>query len=264
MKEAYIRAALKTRWLGSQVICFDEIDSTNEEVKRRAETGAGEGLLITAERQSRGKGRRGRSWDSLSGENIAMSFLLRPDFSPDIAPRLTLVMAMAAASGIGEITELPVQIKWPNDIVLRGKKITGILTEMTADKGLIREVVVGTGINVNTQAFPDELREKATSLYLESGTKWERTDLIASILLYFEKYYEIFQKTGTFIALKDDYNRICVNAGKQVCVLDPKGSYEALAEGINDNGELLVRKADGTSCGIYSGEVSVRGVYGYV
>ncbi len=264
MKEASIRAALKTRWLGSQVICFDEIDSTNEEVKRRAQKGVEEGLLITAERQSAGKGRRGRSWDSLSGDNIAMSFLLRPEFSPDTAPRLTLVMAMAAASGIGEITGLPVQIKWPNDIVLRGKKITGILTEMTAGSGRIREVVVGTGINVNTEAFSEELQDKATSLYLESGRKWERERLIASILLCFENYYEIFRRTGTFIALKDDYNRICVNTGKEVCVLDPKGSYEAVAEGINDDGELLVRKADGSSCGIYSGEVSVRGIYGYV
>ena len=140
-----------------------------------AEEGAPEGILVVAESQNSGKGRRGRVWKSPAGSGIWMSFLLKPQIRPEYASRLTLVAAMAVSAGIEEVTGLTSQIKWPNDLVLSGKKICGILTEMSTDLDTIRYIIVGIGINVNTSSFPEEIRETATSLYLESGRKWKRS-----------------------------------------------------------------------------------------
>ena len=258
-----VLSALKTEYLGKETVFFDEIDSTNTEVKRRADKGAGEGLLIIADVQNKGKGRRGRSWENPGGVNIAMSLLLKPGFSPDTAPMLTIVMALSCAEGIKKVTGLSPYIKWPNDIVLSGKKCVGILTEMTAQNGKIEYVIIGTGINVNNTGFSGELGNKATSLFLETGNKQSRALITAEIINSFEKYYDIFRKTGSLSELSGKYNDICVNSGKRVCVLDPKGAYEADALGINDRGELIVRTDDGRELNVYAGEVSVRGVYGY-
>ncbi len=261
--EVSIQSFLKTKWLGRDLIFFEETGSTNDEVKKRAEKDAKEGILIVADRQVKGKGRRGRSWDTFGGANIAMSCLLRPGFSPDIAPMLTIVMAVSAMQGIEEVTGISAGIKWPNDIVINGKKCVGILTEMSAEPDYIHYVVTGTGINVNTESFPDEIRDMATSLYLEGGKKYSRSKLTASIINAFEENYELFKKTGDLKEFKDLYNEHCVNSGKKVCVMDPKGNYEALAKGINDRGELLVMTDDKEEIAVYAGEVSVRGIYGY-
>lgn len=262
--ENSIKSALTGKWLGSETVFFSEIDSTNDEVRRRAEKGAAEGLLIVADSQMSGKGRRGRKWQNPKGTNIAMSFLLKPGFSPDTAPMLTLIMAMAAADGISKVTGLDVGIKWPNDIVINGKKAVGILTEMIAEPDYIHYVIIGTGINVNTRSFPEEISSTATSLYLETGRTWPRALITGLTAGAFENYYDVFKKTGTLAGLVDDYNRMCVNAGKRVTVLDPKGKYEAEAAGINEKGELIVHKDDGETVNVYAGEVSVRGIYGYV
>lgn len=262
--ENSIKNALKTKWLGKPTVFFDEIDSTNDEVKRRADKGAAEGLLVVADSQTKGKGRRGRQWQTPHGSNIAMSFLLKPKFNPDTAPMLTLIMAMASAEGISAVTGIETGIKWPNDIVINGKKAVGILTEMTAEPDYIHDVIIGTGINVNTKEFPEEIRNTATSLFLETGKSWSRSQITAAVMNSFEKFYERFLPSGDLADLSDDYNSICVNSGKRVCVLDPKGSYEACADGINRRGELIVRKDDGETVNVYAGEVSVRGIYGYV
>lgn len=266
--EAYgensIRAALKTKWLGKELIFMDEVDSTNEECKRRSRKGAGAGLVVVADTQSAGKGRRGRGWTSDRGTTISMSYLLKPDFSPDIAPMLTLIMAMAAAEGIGNVAGTEVGIKWPNDIVINGKKAVGILTEMTAEPDYIQEVIIGTGINVSVETFPDAIKDTATSIYLETGKKFSRALIVGEITTSFELYYERFIKEGNLSRLTDAYNSMCVNTGKRVRVLDPKGEYEAEAVGINEKGELIVETDSGELNNIYSGEVSVRGIYGYI
>ncbi|MBO4375019.1 MAG: biotin--[acetyl-CoA-carboxylase] ligase [Lachnospiraceae bacterium] len=261
--EISIQSFLKTKWLGRDLTFFEETGSTNDEIKRKAEQGAAQGLVAVADRQTKGKGRRGRTWETPGGENIAMSCLLRPSFSPDIAPMLTMVMAISALQGIEEITGLEPFIKWPNDIVINGKKCVGILTEMSAEPDYIHYVVTGTGVNVNTESFPDEIREMATSLYLEGGRKYSRSKLTAAIINAFEKNYELFEERGDLGAFSKLYNSRCVNAGKRVCVMDPKGSFEGLAKGIDDRGELLVTKDDGEETAVYAGEVSVRGMYGY-
>ena len=192
-----------------------------------------------------------------------MSLCLEPKICPEHAAGLTLVMAMAVAEGIFELTEMDCQIKWPNDIVLNGKKICGILTELIF-KEAGYAVIIGTGINVSTETFPDEIKEIASSLKLETGKDLPREALIASVLKHFEHYYEIYTQTEDLSALIETYEKRLANKDREVRVLDPKEPYEGVARGINAEGNLMVERADGRRCFVDSGEVSVRGLYGYV
>lgn len=262
--ESEIKSLLKTRWAGRILVFLDEIDSTNNEAKRKAELGAPHGTLVVSELQNSGKGRRGRSWESPKGSGIWMSLLLRPEFEPRHASMLTLVAAMAVDEAICRVTELPTGIKWPNDIVTDGRKLCGILTEMSTDVDTIQYVVVGIGINANTAEFPEEISATATSLKLAGGKEINRAALVAEVMLAWEKYYEIFLETLDLSGMREDYNKRLVNTGREVRVLASKGDYIGISRGINDMGELLVEMPDGEVREVMSGEVSVRGIYGYV
>ena len=192
-----------------------------------------------------------------------MSVLLRPDFEPQYASMLTLVMGLSVAQAVKEL-DIEVSIKWPNDVVVSRKKICGILTEMGLENGRIREVVIGDGINVNLEEFPDELKDKATSLYLETGKKYDRNRLIGLIMEKFERNYEKFTETCDLSPLIDDYNVMLANRNQPVRILDKINPYEGIAIGIDREGELLVKVADGEIRKVCSGEVSVRGLYSYV
>lgn len=248
----------------NKIIYFESLDSTNIKVRELALQGAKEGTVVVADAQTAGRGRRGRSWESPSNSNIYMSVLLRPQIEVNKAPMLTLVMAYS----IGKVLQTRgydcVQIKWPNDLILSGKKVCGILTEAELKDASIEHVVVGVGINVNEKEFPEEIADKATSLYLEGQEEVNRKVLIEDILERFAIDYEKFIVEKNLTFLKDEYNQMLVNYHREVRVLDPGNEYTAFAEGINDEGELLVKKADGTCECVYAGEVSVRGVYGYV
>ena len=248
----------------TKIICFETLDSTNIKVTQMAREGAPEGTVVTAEKQTAGKGRRGRNWESPSGTNIYMSVLLRPNIEVQKAPMLTLVMAYS----IGKILQAngyeAVQIKWPNDLVLSGKKVCGILTEAELDGTELNHVVIGVGINVNEKEFPEELENKATSLLLEGSKEVDREKLMKDILERFTKDYARFVEEGNLTFLRDEYNQMLVNYHNEVRVLEPGNEYTAYAHGINDMGELLVEKADGSLEAVYAGEVSVRGIYGYV
>lgn len=259
-----IKSCLKTRWAGQNLIYLDETDSTNTRARELGAAGAPHGTLVAAEMQNAGKGRRGRSWESPAGSSIYMTILLRPDFEPDRAPMLTLVMAHSIAAAIREQTCAEVGIKWPNDLVVNRKKICGILTEMSAGTDGIHYVLIGVGINVNTEQFPEELADKATSLMRETGQRVDRAELIAAGMRKFEEDYERFCAAGNLSPFLEAYNRILVNRGQEVRVLEPGNEYNALAFGINETGELLVEKEDGSRESIFAGEVSVRGIYGYV
>lgn len=248
----------------NKIIYYKQLDSTNTEIARLATEGAMHGTVVVADAQTAGKGRRGRGWESPAGENIYMSILLRPDCVPDRAPMLTLVMAYSVAKVIREIGFADIQIKWPNDLVLLGKKICGILTEMQLQDTEIDYVVVGVGINVNTSRFPEELKDTATSLYLESGRVFDRKRIIESVVGHFEKAYQQFLETQDLSFFREAYNAMLVNVDKEVRVLEPGNEYIAYAQGINSEGELLVRTEDGEEKRIYAGEVSVRGIYGYI
>lgn len=264
ISEAEISSQLKTAWAGKKVVCYDETDSTNNRAKDTGEKNGAHGTLFVADRQNAGKGRRGRVWESPSGESVYMSLLMRPDIMPDKAPMLTLVMGLSAAEGIRKITGADAQIKWPNDIVVNKKKVCGILTEMATEIVYVSYVVIGTGINVNQRCFSEEIRDTATSLYNETGIIYKRSELIAAVLERFEKNYEAFLKAGDLSGLRQSYDSLLINRGKEVKVLEPGNEYLAVADGIDRMGELIVTLPNGQKKKIFAGEVSVRGICGYV
>lgn len=262
--QAELQSIMSSKWAGKNLLFFEKVDSTNNMVRTLAEQGAPEGTLVVAANQTAGKGRRGRSWSAPEGTSIAMSILLRPEFPPERASMLTLVMAMAIARGIREVTGLDAGIKWPNDIVADGKKLCGILTEMSTEMEYIRYVVIGIGINVSMKEFPEELKQKATSLELCLGRPVKRAPLIDACMRAFEEYYEKYLQTLDLSLLQEEYNRELVNVEREVTVLAPAGDYTGVSHGINREGELVVELAGGEIRNVVSGEVSVRGVYGYV
>ena len=260
--ETTIADQIHTKWAGKTVHFAREIDSTNLWIKRLAKEGASEGTLALAEFQSAGRGRLGRSWEVPEGTSVMMSILLRPKFEPQYAPTLTLVMGMAVAKAVKSLG-FDVSIKWPNDVVVSHKKICGILTEMGVRDGKIDYAVIGVGINVNIREFPEEMADKATSLYLESGKEFDRSQIPGLVMEAFEEYYEKFAATCDLSGLKEEYESILANYNQPVRVL-AKEPYEGVARGITDGGELLVEKTDGTIVAVSAGEVSVRGLYSYV
>ena len=260
--ETTIADQIHTKWAGKTVHFARETDSTNLWIKRLAKEGAPEGTLALAEFQSAGRGRLGRSWEVPEGTSVMMSILLRPKFEPQYAPTLTLVMGMAVAKAVKSLG-FDVSIKWPNDVVVSHKKICGILTEMGVRDGKIDYAVIGVGINVNIREFPEEMADKATSLYLESGKEFDRSQIPGLVMEAFEEYYEKFAATCDLSGLKEEYESILANYNQPVRVL-AKEPYEGVARGITDGGELLVEKTDGTIVAVSAGEVSVRGLYSYV
>ena len=255
---------LQSKWAGREVVFFEETGSTNVEAKLLADQGAVHGTLVAADSQSGGKGRRGRSWHSPKGSAIAMSLILKPELEPEKASMLTLIQAMAVIKALEDVCRINPQIKWPNDILVNEKKVCGILTEMNLDNAKISSIIIGCGINVNQDDFPEDIAEIATSLKLETGESFRRVELIASICRYFETYFEQFMDMKDLSGIIEEYNAHLISRGRIVKVLDPKDEFMGEAVGINTLGELLVKRADGKIVNVYAGEVSVRGIYGYV
>lgn len=273
LSQAELECRMMTNWAGKNLYFSKETGSTNTDLKVLAEENAPQGTLVVADSQTAGKGRRGRTWASPPGSAVYMSLLLRPQIPAEKASMLTIVMALAVARAIqgilpnqtGEQVTSPfVQIKWPNDIILNKKKVCGILTEMSMEASDISYVVIGVGINVNQTTFPEEIKETASSLFLQTGTHCDRCELVSAIMREFETLYENFLHTGNLADIRDKYEALLVNRNQTVNVLDPKGNFTGIALGINNKGELLVQKENGETEEIYAGEVSVRGIYGYV
>ena len=264
MTEAEIKSLMHTDWVAKEVLYFDTIDSTNTKAQELAEKGYPSGTLVVADKQESGKGRRGRSWVSPSGTGIFMTLMIKPDINPNNASMLTLVAALAVAKAITSVTDEEAMIKWPNDIVVNGKKVCGILTEMNAQFDYINHIVVGIGINVHNESFPEEISQMASSLMIEAGGKrFHRAQIIAETMSYFEQYYDTFLKTQDLSALVREYDELLVNMNKAVRVLDPKEPFDGKAMGITPKGELIVDTWESRKL-VSSGEVSVRGIYGYV
>lgn len=260
-----IKSVLNTKWIGEELYFFEEIDSTNTKAKQLAETGASSGTLVVSNMQTSGKGRRGRHWDSPSDTGVFMTLILKPNMNPSKASMLTLVMALAVVKACNEIVESSsCYIKWPNDIVLNNKKICGILTEMSAEMDYINHIVIGIGINANVASFPEELKEKATSIKIENENEVKRALLINRILVHFEQEYETFMQNKSLKEQLQEYNKFLINKDKEVTIIEHSNQYQGVALGIDEAGELLVKKEDGKVEAVYAGEVSVRGIYGYV
>jgi BirA family biotin operon repressor/biotin-[acetyl-CoA-carboxylase] ligase len=263
LSEMELQSIRKTKWAGQEIFYFPTIDSTNIMAKKLAEEGHPGGTLVVADKQEAGRGRRGRTWESPVGSGIFMTLLLKPDINPNNASMLTLVSALAVARALTEETGLPAGIKWPNDIVMNGKKVCGILTEMSAQFDYVNHIVIGIGINVHNEEFPEEISHMATSLFLETKQHFNRAAIIEKVLEQFEHYYAIYLETEDLSGLANEYNKSLVNMNQSVRVLDPQEPFEGKAMGITAKGELIVDTWEARKL-VSSGEVSVRGIYGYV
>ena len=278
---------------------YDTIDSTNNKAKELAQEGCANHTIVSAGTQTVGKGRSGHQWESEEGTTISTSMVLYPSVAIEHVSRLTLVAAVAVYRAVEEVIsqtlgekamygsnddeserehfteEYRPSIKWPNDILLKNKKICGILTEMSAANNQINYVVVGIGVNVHNRTFPEELQHKATSIDLildemiqnmqtgQDNIHVGRTDLTMRIWEHFLTCYEQFGNCEDLSFCLEDYNAHLANVNRTVRVLDPLGEYTGTALGMDETGELLVA-VDGEVRHVSSGEVSVRGLYGYV
>lgn len=259
-----LRAAIPEGTLKGKIRVYETIDSTNEEAKRGALRGEPDQSLYVAENQTKGKGRRGRNWISPKGKDLFFTLLLRPELAPADASMLTLIAALAGVSAAKKYTGEDFQIKWPNDIVKNGKKVCGILTEMGLEMQDIDYVVIGIGWNLNRTEFVKDIADMASSVFVETGQKINRAGFLALFLEEFMERYQLFLKEKSLAFCKEEYNRRLINIGREVKVIQKNEELIYRSRGINDRGELLVEDKSGEEKTILSGEVSVRGLYGYV
>ncbi len=261
INEGDITEGLDTAFIGRNVLCFPSLDSTNNKAKELAESGAADGTVVFAEEQTMGKGRRGRAWSLEAGKCIAMSIILRPDTAPVYAAKTTLIMGLAACEVLRRLSGAEVGIKWPNDIVINGKKICGILTEMSTEDEYIRYIVCGIGINVGQTGFPKELERLATSLYIESGQRLLRKNIAKALLECFEEYYLKYISGKNAEEFAAVYKKYCINIGKRLRAIYDDREITGTGADINSSGELIILDEYGKETVLRSGEVSVRGVY---
>lgn len=257
LNQVEVQDGLNTKKIGHTIVFYEETTSTNDMARKLAEEGYPDGTVVIAEQQTGGKGRMGRQWKSQKGTGIWMSILLRPDIPPKSASKLTLIAGLCVCKAVRSVTGLEAGIKWPNDVLIGNKKICGILTEMNAEMDQIHSIVVGIGINVNITEFPDELQQKATSLYLASGKKFSRKEILQKTLEEWEIAYQEYQKDQNLNAFYQEYETYCITLNQEVQVI-AKEPFFGKAIGLNPEGELIVEKENGEKVVVFSGEVSIR------
>jgi BirA family biotin operon repressor/biotin-[acetyl-CoA-carboxylase] ligase len=259
-----VGSRLKTRFLGKPLHFFETIDSTNTYALQLAGEGAAEGTVVIADAQTGGRGRLGRSWVSPAGVNLYCSLILRPRIAVGLAPQVNLVAAVAVADTIAALGGLPPAIKWPNDVLLKGKKVCGILAEMQTSAERLQAIVLGIGVNLNARldAFPEELREKASSLFLLTGRPVERATFTASLLTHLEQSYLLWLQEG-LPALRPTWERYAGDLiGQQIAVAAQGEAISGTVLGLDTDGALLVREqTTETPRRVLAGEVSVIGGY---
>lgn len=255
LEPAEITALLATRELGWAIHHHAQLPSTNDDAMRLARGGAAHGEVVVAEKQTAGRGRRGRAWASPPRVNLYLSVILRPDLPPQRAPELATVVAVAAAETLRDFS-VHAGIKWPNDLVVGGRKIAGILLDLAADAARVHFVVAGLGINANASLddFPEDLRELATSIRLELGRGVSRAALAATLLGRLEAWLDRYEAEG-FEPVRARYRELSSILGTPVRLLEAERITEGVAEGIDEAGALLVRDADGVVHRFVSGDV---------
>ncbi|MBW8349065.1 biotin--[acetyl-CoA-carboxylase] ligase [Bacillus sp. IITD106] len=256
LSEPDILFGLETKTIGRTIHYYDSVESTQTIAHKAAREGAAEGTVVIAGEQTGGKGRMSRPWHSSKQKGIWMSMIVRPKLPPEKAPQFTLITAIACARAIEEVTGLEPHIKWPNDILYKGKKLTGILTELQGEADKVNFLIIGIGMNVNqsTDDFPEEVKERATSLEIESGNKVSKTKVVQSILKYFEKYYELYMEKG-FAPLKILWESYAAGIGQPIIARTLNGEISGIALGITDEGILKVKDQDGNIHHIYSADI---------
>ena len=244
--------------VGQRLVCLDETGSTNLEAFRLAEAGAVEGTVVLADRQSAGKGRLGRQWISPGGVNLYLSVVLRPHLPPYEAPQLTFLSAVAVARAIEQTCGLIPVIKWPNDVLLNGRKVAGLLNEMSAETDQVGFVVLGIGVNINMSVdqFPDDLRSPATSLSIASGETVSRVLFAVRLLTALDQEYARFLDEG-FGPVREEWARRCNAYGRQVSVVVGGVELKGPFAGIDHDGALLLQLPDGRLERVMSGDVTV-------
>lgn len=247
-------------FIPSETRFLRQASSTNAEARRLAEDGAPEGALVIAESQDSGKGRRGRHWFSPPGLGLYFSFVLRPGMAPAEAARITLLMSVSAAEVIADKTGLPVRIKWPNDILINGKKAAGILAEISTELDSINYMIIGLGINVNVPrgsaacGFPPELRKTATSLLIEAGRAFPRAPLLQCILLDFERRYNAARQDGFSSALRR-WRELAEIIGKKIKIETAGGTIAGTVVELDTDGALVLRNTAGALRRFLSGDI---------
>lgn len=255
LASSLIKPELGDNKIGHRIVHYFKTDSTNGEALSAAAKGAEHGTVIVAEEQTAGRGRLGRVWYSEKSAGIYASVILRPPLAPSAAPILTLMAGVAVCEAVHLSTALAPDIRWPNDVLVNGKKVCGILTEMSAELDRLHAVVLGIGINVNHVAMPDDLRSTATSLRMEAGKPISRAQVFVALLRSLERHYELLLREGSR-AIVDRWAATSTFAeGRQVRVLTGTGEYQALTAGLDPRGALRVRRGDGREETLVAGEI---------
>ncbi|MBU5444003.1 MULTISPECIES: biotin--[acetyl-CoA-carboxylase] ligase [unclassified Paenibacillus] len=251
-------ARMNTKTMGRSIQLVETAASTQTLAQQLAAQGAPEGALVIAEEQTAGRGRMGRSWHSPSGKGIWMSLVLRPRISLQFTPQLTLLAAVAICRSLQKFIPAKVGIKWPNDLLVNGRKICGILLESSAEDERIRHVIAGIGISVNlTEAdYPEELRAKATSLRIEAGRKIDRAEIILDIMREFETLYELYHEQG-FAPIRTLWELNSVTLNRPITVRTANGSIDCVAKQLDETGALIVLNKDGERLKLFSGEIEM-------
>jgi BirA family biotin operon repressor/biotin-[acetyl-CoA-carboxylase] ligase len=263
-----IKKHLKTNFIGKNIFYEEKVGSTNLMARELAVKGAKNGTVVIADTQDKGKGRNGKIWTSPKACNIYLSIILKPKFSPEAANGMTILAATAAAESIKEISSITPQIKWPNDILVNSKKVSGILTEMSTQNNIIEYIIIGIGINVNLKEedIYEDIKNIATSLYIERTKEFKqlngndlfvnRNNLIISFLNKFEKYYETFLSTGLSSILQT-YQKYFGMIGKDVEINSENHKVKGQVVGIDSRGALLLKTGENELEKVVSGELTV-------
>jgi BirA family transcriptional regulator, biotin operon repressor / biotin---[acetyl-CoA-carboxylase] ligase len=254
-----LERGLQTSFIGRELVIEETVTSTQKLAHHLAEDKALDGTVVLADEQTGGRGRLGRAWHSPKGTGIWMSLILRPDLPIQKTPQITLLTAVSVARAIQKVTELSVQIKWPNDILYRSKKLCGILTELQAEEGKVKSVIVGIGVNVNVteKDIPEELRDIATSLHMILGQSVSRNKLVSGILNEFETLYTLYLEEG-FHMIKILWESYAASFGRTVNARTIKGDViRGMAKGITDDGVLVLVDDEGTTHHIYSADIEL-------
>lgn len=257
ISENTISWGLETDWIGKKIIHKQSIPSTQKLAHELAINGATHGTIVIADEQTEGRGRINKPFHSKAEQGIWMSLILRPNLLPYLAPQLTLLTATVLADVMDKSTDLEPQIKWPNDILIDGKKISGILTEMQAEQDQILYVIIGIGINVNQEAsdFPDSLQSHVTSLKMETGEHWQLVPFIQTLLQTFEKKFNQFMQDG-FDLVKTNWENYGFKINEQLEIKTGRETWQGLFLGIAEDGALLIERDSGKIEKVYSGEIS--------
>ncbi|HEV2349908.1 MAG TPA: biotin--[acetyl-CoA-carboxylase] ligase [Terriglobia bacterium] len=251
-----IQPELGDNEIGRKIIHYFRIDSTNNTALALATDGAADGTVVLAEEQTAGRGRFGRKWYSEKSSGIYASVILRPKLSPADAPALTLMAGVAAHRAVSTATGLEVDIRWPNDLLVNGKKVCGILTEMNAELGRLHHVVLGIGVNVNNRTMPSELGAIATSLRMEGKRSYSRTQIALSLLKELERYYGLLKDEGNAPIVRAWAKASTFAEGKTVRVRTSDEDFQAVTAGLDPTGMLRIRREDGREELLVSGEIT--------